>query len=148
MNKNSRQFTIKEIIMREPIGNQEDLGRALKKKGVEVTQATLSRDLKEMGVIRMNTSSGPQYAIPASGEDARLKMLLSYEIKSIEHNEALVIIRTLAGRAQGVAEQIDAMQDPEILATIAGDNTVFVAPRTVKNIERLVKSLRAFIATE
>jgi transcriptional regulator of arginine metabolism len=146
MNKQSRQFTIKEILAQQSIASQEDLVKALKRAGVHVTQATLSRDLREMGVMRLNTSDGARYAVSSTGsEDTRIKSLLSYEITSITSNESLVIVRTLAGRAQGVAEQLDAMNEKEILATIAGDNTIFVAPRSVKSIDKLVKALRAYI---
>jgi transcriptional regulator of arginine metabolism len=146
MNKQSRQYTIKEILSQQSIASQDDLARALKRAGVIITQATLSRDLREMGVMRLNTADGARYAVSSTGsEDSRLKSLLSYEITSITSNESLVVVRTLAGRAQGVAEQLDAMGENEILATIAGDNTIFIAPRSVKSIDKLVKALRKYI---
>jgi transcriptional regulator of arginine metabolism len=146
MNKQSRQYTIKEILSQQSIGSQEDLVKALKRAGVKVTQATLSRDLREMGVMRLNTTDGARYAVSSTGsEDTRIKSLLSYEITSITCNESLIVVRTLAGRAQGVAEQLDAMGEDEILGTIAGDNTIFIAPRSVKSIDKLVKALRKYI---
>ncbi len=149
MNKQSRQFRIKEIIARRSISSQEALGEALQKAGVDVTQATLSRDLKEMGVSRINGPDGPYYAVSGEAtEDSRLKTFLSYEIESIEHNEAMVVIKTLAGRAQGVAELIDGMNSPLVLATLAGDNTIFIAPRSVERIEKLVKMIREYVAAK
>jgi transcriptional regulator of arginine metabolism len=145
MNKQSRQFRIKEIIAKHSLSSQEELGEALRKAGVEVTQATLSRDLKEMGVSRINTADGMKYALLADAEDKQLKNLLSYEIEEIMQNETMIVIKTLPGRAQGVAELIDGLKSPNILATLAGDNTIFVAPTSVKKIANVAKLIREFI---
>jgi len=147
MNKQTRQFTIREIISRDHIGNQEDLARVLKRAGVEITQGTLSRDLAEMGIARISTPDGPRYIVSEESEDKRIRALLSYEVTGIQSNESMIVIKTLSGRAQGVAELIDTIGSPEILGTIAGDNTIFIAPKTVKAIPKLVDSLRTFITT-
>lgn len=147
MSKQARQFTIKEIIRRKQIQSQEELLQLLKVEGLEATQATLSRDLAEMGVIRQNTSDGIRYELPETPtETSRLQILLSYEVTSIQANESLVVIKTLPGRAQGVAELVDALKHPNILATIAGDNTIFVAPTSAKHTKQITKELRDFIA--
>jgi transcriptional regulator of arginine metabolism len=113
MNKQSRQFRIKEIIGQRSIASQDELGEVLRKAGIDVTQATLSRDLKEMAVSRINSAEGLRYSVLNDvTDDVRLKTFLSYEIESIEHNESMVVIKTLAGRAQGVAELIDGMNSP------------------------------------
>ena len=148
MTKTKRQFTIREIVTRQQVSSHEDLQRLLKKAGYAVNQATLSRDLVEMGISRATTTNGPRYVIQEPGEDTRVRSLLSYEVRAINHNEAMVVIKTLAGRAQGVAELIDSMDSPFILGTIAGDNTIFIAPRAVKDLNRLVKELRGFITGE
>ncbi len=72
-------------------------------------------------------------------------MLLSYEITSIEANEQMVVVKTLSGRAQGVAEQIDSLKLPALLATLAGDNTIFIAPRSIKQTKTLEKQLKKLI---
>ena len=146
MTKQERQFAIREIIGREHISNQDDLARMLKKSGVDYTQATISRDLAEMGVARMQTVDGPRYVTPQEN-DMRVRALLSYEVTSIDCNESMVVVKTLSGRAHGVAELLDSIQDADILATIAGDNTIFIAPTSTKNIPKLVKTLRAFITS-
>jgi transcriptional regulator of arginine metabolism len=148
MSKSQRQFAIKEIVQSTEISSHEELAKALKKSGWEVNQATLSRDLREMGIVRITTAGGAKYGFVSNSEDTRLHALLTYEVKNITHNESLIVIKTLAGRAQGVAELIDSMNDADIMATIAGDNTIFVAPRTVKNIKPLVERLRSFIAQD
>ena len=145
MNKQSRQFRIKEIVTKNRIASQDDLVVALKRSGTDVTQATLSRDLKEMGVSRINSAEGPRYAILGDGEETRLKTLLGYEIEEISHNESLIVIKTLPGRAQGVAELIDSLKSPNILATLAGDNTIFVAPTNVKKVAQIAKMIREMI---
>jgi transcriptional regulator of arginine metabolism len=147
ISKQSRQFTIRQIISHEAISNQDDLVRALGRAGIDVTQATLSRDLAEMGVARVSTSDGPKYVLGPEGEDRRIRALLSYEVTSIDHNESLIVVKTLSGRAQGVAELVDSLKHPAILATLAGDNTILVVPRAVAAIGELVGTLREFITT-
>ncbi len=95
-----------------------------------------------MGIARVGTADGSRYIIPQGSEEIRLRSFLSYEIVSIESNETLVVIRTLAGRAQGVAELIDHLQIPGMLGTIAGDNTIFVAPASRDAIETIKARLR------
>lgn len=148
MSKANRQFSIKQIITDQEITSQEDLAQALNRAGFDVNQATLSRDLREMGIVRLPTATGSKYSFVADTEDARLRALLAYEVKSIASNESLVIVKTLAGRAQGVAELIDSMKHPEILATLAGDNTIFIAPRSIHAIDQVVAALREFITTD
>jgi transcriptional regulator of arginine metabolism len=148
MTKQSRQFAIKEIIARQVVGSQEELRQLLEGEGFEVTQATLSRDMKEMGIARVNTADGMRYVLrPDGGEDHRLTTLLSYEIESIDANEAVIVIKTLPGRAQGVAEIIDSLHDLDVLGTIAGDNTIFVAPTSTKKIAGVVKRIRELVAS-
>lgn len=147
ISKQSRQFTIRQIISHEAITNQDDLVRALGRWGIDITQATLSRDLAEMGVARISTSDGPKYVLGPEGEDKRVRALLSYEVTSIDHNESLIVVKTLTGRAQGVAELIDSLKHPSILATLAGDNTILVVPKSVLAIGELVETLREFITT-
>jgi len=147
MSKQKRQFTIREIIEREHVTSQEDLQRALRKAGFPTTQATLSRDLSEMGVSRIATQEGSRYSMEPKTEDNRVKALLSYEVRGIHASDSLIIVKTLAGRAQGVAELIDSINSPHILGTIAGDNTIFIAPRSSKVIPRLERELRVFITS-
>lgn len=148
MKKQQRQFLIKEIITQRNVGSQEELADLLKKQGEVVNQATLSRDLREMGVSRINSHEGHRYEFSTEGEEKRIRMLISYEIQNVMANETMIVIHTLAGRAQGVAEMIDGLKIPEILATLAGDNTIFIAPTSVKQIRTVTKKLREFITKE
>ena len=148
MKKQKRQFLLKEIITRQVIASQEELVSRLKESGESVNQATLSRDLREMGISRVNTPQGPRYGFSAEGEDRRVRTLISYEVQNIAANESMIVVSTLPGRAQGVAEMIDSLKIPEVLATLAGDNTIFIAPRSVKSIKKIESALREFITQE
>ena len=148
MIKQARHVAIKHIILHQHVETQNDLCRALRKAGHSVTQATLSRDLKELGVGRVNTSEGVRYVLHAESEEQKLKSFVGYEIEDIAHNEALIVIRTLPGRAQGVAEIIDGLHHPAILGTLAGDNTIFVTPTSARRISEVIKALRSLMSEE
>jgi len=145
MNKKSRLFAIRQIINSRPVASQEELRLLLEEQGIESTQTTLSRDMKELGVARVHTPSGTRYALDAPSEQNRLARLIGYEIESIHHNESLVIVKTLPGRAQGVAEIIDRLRLEEVMGTLAGDNTVFIAPVSVKQTAHLVAALQRIV---
>ena len=142
MNKVNRQIAIKQIISEQAIGSQEELCDALLKSGFEITQATLSRDLKELAVVRVNTPGGLRYVLNPLNEERRLQSFIGYEVEQISANESLVVVKTLPGRAQGVAEIIDGLHNPLILGTLAGDNTIFITPTSVGNMDELVRVLR------
>jgi transcriptional regulator of arginine metabolism len=146
MNKQNRHFSIKHIITHQAIASQDELCQALRKAGFDVTQATLSRDMKELGIARVNTPDGVRYVLHVESEERRLTSLIGYEIESIDANENIVVIKTLPGRAQGVAEIIDNMHHPAILGTIAGDNTIFVGPSAVGRIDEVLRLLRGLMA--
>ncbi|MCU0412746.1 MAG: arginine repressor [Bacteroidetes bacterium] len=129
MEKQNRQLAIKQIIAEHTITTQEELGQALKRQGFKITQATLSRDMKELGISWVYTPSGSRYMLHTEAEEQRL----------------LIIVKTLPGRAQGVAELIDAMRHPSVLGTIAGDNTIFIAPRSTKKIPETMKLIRNLV---
>ena len=145
MNKQGRQFAIRQIIATRVVANQDELRHLLEAEGFETTQATLSRDLKELGVGRAHTADGMRYVLDAGTEENRLATLISYEIEWIEANESMVIVRTLPGRASGVAEIIDGFRNPDILGTLAGDNTIFIAPRSVSRVGAIVDELRRIV---
>ncbi len=146
MNKILRQLAIKEIIQAQPIASQEELCLELKKRNFDVTQATLSRDLKELGVVRANTDQGLRYALSNEGEERKIKSLIGLEVTRIDMNEVMIIIRTLPGRAPGVASFIDSLHQPEILGTVAGDDTVLVLPSSVARTESIRDLIRSWMS--
>ena len=126
-----RQSKILEIISREDIGTQEDLVSRLNSEGLNVTQATVSRDIKDLRLIKISRTDGTyKYALPGDNSDENLAIRL-YEIftksvKSVVAAENIVVIKTLPGMAQAAASAIDAMQLSEVAGCIAGDDTIMV----------------------
>jgi transcriptional regulator of arginine metabolism len=142
-----RHGQILNLIRSQPIRTQEEMAGALERLGIEVTQVTLSRDLRELGLVK-----GPQgYREPdraalSTEEPDSLKRTLEEFVRDVKTAQNLVIIRTAAGNAQPVAAALDRQAWPEILGTVAGDDTVFAAtpdPRqAVRAKEKLLALLR------
>ncbi len=146
MDKQQRQLAIKQIISDRSVTTQSELESALRKEGFKTTQATLSRDMKELGVAWVYTPSGAKYMLSPEQEEDRLTTLIGLEVEHIEANESLVLVKTLPGRAQGVAEIIDHLRLPLVLGTLAGDNTVLVLPRSIRKIKETINALRDVLA--
>ena len=142
MDKSVRQYTIKEVINTLPIANQDELRVEMRKRGFKVTQATLSRDLNEIGVGRMATSDGARYVLQPAGEVRILRPLVGAEVLSMNANESMIVIRTLPGCANVVGEFLDAQKNPDIIGTIAGDNTLVVIPQSQKKTKQLLAFLK------
>ena len=155
--KTRRQRHILEIVQSRPVATQEELLEALEEKGVEVTQSTLSRDLKELRVSRVPTAedyrylpadaSDPQAGLTASVQD-RLRSVAALEISSIEANEVMVVVSTLPGRGQGLAHYLDALSLPDILGTVAGDDTILVLPRSTRQTGKLRSQLAGLLGLD
>jgi transcriptional regulator of arginine metabolism len=134
-NKRERQALILELVQARPVSSQEELRRLLAVRGWEVTQATLSRDLRDLGLARVTTEEGVRYVVPeALAEDSRpaLDATLGQFLASVDGVSELIVLRTLPGGAQPVAEAIDAEDWPEVLGTIGGENTILVVCRSVE----------------
>ena len=144
--KARRQRQILEIIRRQPVGTQRELAAALREAGFTVTQATVSRDIKELGLMKASDGRTLRYTAPgeqpvALTED-RLRRLFRDYVLAVEANESLVVVKTVPGAAQGVASGLDHVRWPDILGTVAGDDTIFVAVRS----RRLVAGLQSRLA--
>lgn len=138
-----RRSVIKRLIHEHRISSQEELVKLLAIHGVQCTQATLSRDLRDMNVVRRTTAAGPVYQADRSPAYlAALRRVVGMEIQNVRHNGSLIVIRTLAGRAEGVAAFLDGWGHGNILGTVAGDDTVFVAPADTSKIEKLADQIR------
>lgn len=149
-----RHREIRALVKSEDIASQDELARALARRGHPVTQATLSRDLKELRILRMPGDGGYRYAeapedgspaAPDGAEARRMKSVAALEVTGIDGNETCVIVRTLTGRAQGVAVWLDGLGISDILATVAGDDTILVVPRSIKRTGRLKAALTAVL---
>lgn len=148
-----RHREIRSLVRKESLSSQDELVHALSRRGFPVTQATLSRDLKELRIVRIPGAGGYRYAeeaSPAAPEGAqarRLKSVAALEITGIDGNETCVVVRTLTGRAQGVAAWLDGLGIPDVLATIAGDDTILVLPRSARRVSRLRAVLAETLGT-
>lgn len=128
-----RQRAIVELINAHEVASQEDLRRLLEAGGHRVTQATLSRDLRELGIVRAPTSTGPRYVQPdalASEDSPSLEALMPQLFESVDGVRELLVLRTSASGAQPIAEAIDAEDWPDVLGTVAGDNTILIVCRS------------------
>jgi transcriptional regulator of arginine metabolism len=133
---------IKELLNNRNITSHEDMVKLLQAEGINITQATLSRDFAELGVTRIFTERGPRYVLDSNESGKQIARLIGFEIMSVEHNESLIVVRTLAGRAQGVAHHIDRLNHPEIIGTVGGDDTVIIIPALQKNIPNVVSLIK------
>lgn len=147
--KNKRQLKIMELISAEDIYTQEELAERLKQIGEDVTQATVSRDIKEMKLVKVADGTGrSRYA--AVGEQngglaSRLIRIFADTVLSIDYSANIIMIRTLSGSANAAGEAVDALKWPEILGTIAGDNTVMAIVRQEYSAGKVADNLRALI---
>ena len=143
--KKERQFAIKQIIQEESIANQSDLLNKLEQRGYNTTQATLSRDLHELGIIRVPTNDGYRYVISEAEGNHSFAKIVGMEILGIYYNEQVVVVRTITGRATGVAMFIDQLKHQNILGTVAGENSIIVIPDSVQNIKKIKADLEKIV---
>lgn len=141
-NKLKRQNRIKELLTTYNISNQDDLLRLLKKEGFAITQATMSRDFAELGVVRAFVQGNACYILDPDESGNQIAKLIGFEILSVQHNETMVVVRTLAGRAQGVAHFIDRLNKEEIMGTIGGDDTLLVIPNKKENVPVVINFIK------
>ena len=148
--KNGRQKQILTIVSEHDVETQEELIVRLKASGVKATQATVSRDIKELRLIKMATENGHYKYVQSVGEDgkssAKFDNVLRETVISVRNAGPIVVVRTYAGMAMAAAAAVDAMQINCILGTIAGDDTIFIAVSDEvasdlieKKIERIIQ---------
>lgn len=145
-NKRQRQATVLELVNARVIGSQEELRKLLLQRGWDVTQATLSRDLRDLRLARIPTEDGVRYALADSSVDdssrPRLETLLPSLFTRVEGVSELIVLRTLPGGAQPIAVAIDAEGWSEVLGTLAGDDTILLICRSSAARERMVRRIR------
>lgn len=147
--KISRHAKILEIINSKDIETQEELADELKKQNILVTQATVSRDIKELKLIKVLSSSGKyKYASISSTENFLSNKLVNVFIQTVlnvEHVKNFVVVKTISGAASGAAEAIDSLNFDEIAGTIAGDNTIFILVRNEEKAFEIVQKLKKLL---
>lgn len=148
MSKKSRHNAIRQILKNEEIGNQDALLSILINKGFELTQATLSRDMKELKVVKAPTASGI-YAYKLNEDiqpvDEHTDVITSHGFIKIEFSGQLAVIKTRPGYAMAIAAEIDKKATKHVLGTVAGDDTILVIPREDKTKKEVMDSLSTFI---
>ena len=141
--KNARQTAILSIIEQYDVETQEELAGRLKEMGIVVTQATVSRDIKELRLLKvLSGSGGYKYATADKAEHGlseRFVRMFRDSVLSINFAGNIVVVKTLAGSANAAAEAIDSMRLPEILGTMAGDNTILVIVHNDAEAAQIVK---------
>jgi transcriptional regulator of arginine metabolism len=145
--KQLRQRAIRDLVDQRPIRTQQELAAALRDRGFRTTQATISRDVAELGLIKAGREGTQAYALPprlveaeTSGEDRLRKLLTDLPV---EFREAglLLILKTLPGSAHAIAAALDRARWPEVAGSIAGDDTVFVACPDRASLQRLKRRI-------
>lgn len=147
--KSRRQEAIRRALRMKRIATQQELVETLKREGIDATQATLSRDLAELGVLRVSRPEGAVYEIePVSAQATPQLHELGDMITSIRDNERMVVLRTRPGMASAVALAIDNTRMPECLGTLAGDDTIFAAPARGMPTQRLIQRIQQLFGRE
>ena len=147
--RNARQAKILEIIAKNEIETQEELSDALRQAGFKVTQATISRDIKELGLIKaLDENKKYRYVFVENSDlkiSTKLITLFRESVVSIASAENLIVIKTLTASASPACEAIDSMKWSEVLGTIAGENTVLIITRSEEAVESLTARIHALL---
>lgn len=148
--KNYRHQKIMEIIQSQEVETQEELAELLAQAGFSVTQATVSRDIKQLNLRKQLTASGKQcYSVSGSGEPVRgdrLVQILQAGFVSMEAAQNILVIKTVSGMAMAVAAAIDAIMIPGMLGSIAGDDTIMCAIRSTEEVKGVIEAINGLVS--
>jgi transcriptional regulator of arginine metabolism len=147
--KARRQAAILDIVHGAPVKNQEQLRRSMRTRGFDVTQATLSRDIRELGLVKGGSSGAyqaphqlaAQAAPNGHASKSTLQRALSEQLLSVQRVQQLVLLRTGLGHANSVCAILDAARLPEVVGTLAGEDTILIVTPDVRRARALVKRL-------
>lgn len=133
--KTTRHATIRQLLRDECIDTHESLAAALARFGIDVSQSTLSKDLRELGVVRLpQIEGGFRYCLSDNGAQLVDRAVMERELRDyitdVDRAENMIVIKTLSGHAQAVCEAVDRMEWPEVMGTLAGENTIFVVSKS------------------
>ncbi len=137
------------IINERPVKTQHELVRALREEGLQVTQATVSRDIKELGLVKTPAEDGGYRYREASRFNRseinrELVRNLEISVTGIDHSGNMIVIHTLPATAQTVAEALDALSWPEVIGTLAGERVVFAVVKPVDRVDEVTERIRSF----
>lgn len=147
--KSARQNMILEIIDSMEIETQDELADELRRRNIKVTQATVSRDIKELRLLKVLSPSGRyKYATverAEKGMNERFKRIFAESVLSLDSAQNLIVIKTIPGTANAAGEAIDSMKWPEVMGSIAGDNTILVIARSEMAVESVKERFEEFL---
>lgn len=148
--KKTRHDKILEIIAQHEVETQEELVRYLREGGFDVTQATISRDIRELKLYKMSVGKGKQkYIVLQQGDENHMEdkfiRVLKDGFVSMDMAQNILVVRTVSGMAMAVAAAIDSLRFQEIVGSIAGDDTIMIAVRTVEDTEQLMERVRKLL---
>ncbi len=135
----TRRFVLRKLLQSGQASTQQELVEMLAERGIKATQSTISRDLKLLGARRRIDEHGSFVYIL---ESDRKQSFPADMVVSVQHNESVVVIRTKVGRAQPVALDLDALKLPDLLGTVAGDDTVLAIPKSIHRTAQLAAQIR------
>lgn len=147
--KYTRQTKILEIIENKEIETQEELSEELKKIGLNVTQATVSRDIKELRLIKVLSTTGQYKYATLKNQDTilsdRLVRMFKDSILSYDHAGNILVLKTISAAAQAAASAIDAANFDGVVGTVAGDDTIFVVIKDAEKMQEIIEKFRNLI---
>lgn len=150
--KNKRQEMILKLVSENEIETQETLCDLLNAAGFRVTQATVSRDIRELALIKSAGDDGaPRYSVPVLKQKAMASQgsmfynMIADSVSSVDHAMNTAVIKCTSGMAQAICAKLDSTELPGVVGTIAGDDTIFILMRSERDAERLEKELRLII---
>jgi transcriptional regulator of arginine metabolism len=147
--KNKRQKRIMEIISQEAINTQDELAAHLQNEGIHVTQATVSRDIKELRLVKVARGDGYAYSLPKGQlliqDNTRLKRIFREAVLRIAASENLIVIHTLPGNANSVCSLLDGAEWEEYLGGVAGDDTIIVVARSEDDVGPMLERMQGML---
>lgn len=138
-----------EVVKEESIQTQQELAAKLRQEGIEVTQATVSRDVKQLGLIKVpNEEGGYKYSLPPKhnkkvNTTSRMKRMFQDSVVNLDYSENLIVVNTLPGTAQGVAALIDNSDWEYVIGTIAGDDTIMLVIKPIEKVQTVIEKLES-----
>ncbi|WP_028516416.1 arginine repressor [Ruminococcus flavefaciens] len=140
--KNRRHEAILEIINEQPVATQELLIQLLAQRGIKTTQATLSRDIQQLSLVKQRDERGVyRYSVPAAA--VAEKSLFEEAVISVDYAMNTIVLKCRAGMAQGTCAAIDSVEHQGVVGTIAGDDTIFILVRSEADAKKLSKKFRS-----
>ena len=147
--KEKRQRAIREILSTRSVSTQQELMDALQEKSISATQATLSRDIRELGIVKQQDESGKtRYCLPRQEDVSRLSLplIVTEAVRSVDCAANIVVVKCRSGMADAACAALDEMALDWVVGTIAGDDTIFILLRTQKQAAGFATQLRQLLS--